>query len=589
MVVEFRDQVKSASDIVRVAGEYVRLTRIGTAGRHRGLCPFHTEKTPSFWVYQDKQFYKCFGCGVGGDVFKFVMEIEALSFWEALKLLAERNGIPLPKRSDLSDEKTKLRAALFEMHEIALRTFQQNLRSPSGEEARAYLKRRGLTGELAGEFALGYSDASGQELARLFAQKFNEEQMEASGLVRRRDAGGYYDAFRGRLMFPIHNESGKAIGFGGRALREGDEPKYLNSPETPIYHKKTVLYNLHRARTAMRKADRSVLVEGYMDVIGVYAAGVHEVVASCGTALSNEQVRSMRRHSENIVVNFDPDNAGANSTEKYIQMLLEESMRVKVLALDGGLDPDEYVKQRGVEAYRAMLDRAGSYFHWMADRARKKFDMKTAEGRSQAFQFLLPPILRVTDSLERKMIANDLASYLGVDSGAVLDQFRKAAGDRKTTQAPAAAKVIPVPHAERILLRSFLNQADIREALSERLEVIVGRMMLANIFRALLAASDGSFSELEARLGEKDVSLLHQVFLADEMGEDTFTLEEAEQCLARLEQDDRNSRVAELRARIRTAEREGNLEEALRLHAEFEALSRTQPPQENRGGADFVH
>ncbi len=590
MQVEFRDQVKTASDIVRVAGEYVRLTRIGQAGRHRGLCPFHTEKTPSFWVYQDKQFYKCFGCGVGGDVFKFVMEIEALSFWEALKLLAERNGIPLPKRSDISDDKTKLRAAIYEMHEIAQRTFQQSLRTPAGGDARSYLQRRGLTGELASEFGIGYSDAGGSELTRAFTQKnFTEEQMEASGLVRRRDSGGYYDAFRGRLMFPIHNESGKVIGFGGRALREGDEPKYINSPETPIYHKKTILYNLHRARTAIRKADRVVLVEGYMDVIGVYASGVHEVVASCGTALSNEQVRSMRRHSENIVVNFDPDNAGANSTEKYIQMLLEESMRVKILALDGGLDPDEYVKQRGVEAYRSMLDKAGSYFHWMADRARKKYDMRSAEGRSQAFQFLLPPILRVTDKLERKMIANDLASYLGVDSGAVLEHFRKAANDRKAAPAVAAQKAVPIPHVERILLRSFVNHAEIREALSERLEAIVGRMTLLNIFRALLAAGDPSFAELEARLEEKDIALLHQVFLADEMGEDTFTVEEAERCLKRLEGDDFNGRVGELRAEVKRAEREGNLEEALRFNAELQELEKQRPPEENRGGADFVH
>jgi len=270
-------------------------------------------------------------------------------------------------------------------------------------------------------------------------------------------------------------------------------------------------------------------------------------------------------------------------------MLLEESMRVKVLALDGGLDPDEYVKQRGVEAYRTMLERAGSYFHWMADRARKKYDMRTAEGRSQAFQFLLPPILRVTDKLERKMIANDLASYLGVDNGAVLEHFRKAANDRKATPSAPAVKKMQIPHVERILLRSFVNHAEIREALAARLEAIVGRMALCNIFRALLAAGEPSFADLEARLEEKDGALLHQVFLADEMGEDTFSLTEAEECIARLEIDDFNGRVSDLRAEVKRAERDGNLEEALRIAAELENLARQRPPEVNRGGADFVH
>ncbi len=205
-----------------------------------------------------------------------------------------------------------------------------------------------------------------------------------------RKAAGYYDRFRGRLMFPIHNESGKVIGFGGRALRPGEEPKYLNSPETALYRKSYVLYNLHRAKDAMRKSDYSVLVEGYMDVIGVYSAGVHNVVASCGTSLTNTQVRALKRHSERIVVNFDPDTAGANAAEKSFKMLLDEGLRVRVLELGGDLDPDEYVKASGADAYRQRLEKAPAYFHWLADRARQKFDMRTVEGRMDAFKFLAP-------------------------------------------------------------------------------------------------------------------------------------------------------------------------------------------------------
>src|SRR5437667_4209580 len=218
--------------------------------------------------------------------------------------------------------------------------------------------------------------------------------MEASGLVLKRDDGSFYDRFRHRLMFPIHNESAKIIGFGGRALDPGEQAKYLNSPETPIYRKSYVLYNLHRAKQGIRQSDRVVLVEGYMDVIGVYASGVKEVVASCGTALTTQQVQTMKRLSGLIVVHFDPVVAGANATEKSLQALLEEGMHVRVLELEGGLDPDEYCQERGADQYRRALTDAKNYLYWLSDRARSKYHMKTAEGRVAAFQFLLPAILR---------------------------------------------------------------------------------------------------------------------------------------------------------------------------------------------------
>ena len=319
-------------------------------------------------------------------------------------MLAERYGIPMPKRSDYSDAESKLRGALMEMHAIAARLFQENLRGPQGAEARAYLAKRGVSQEVIDTFELGYAEPSGQVLTRKLSERnFSAEQLEASGLVRKRNEGtGYYDSFRGRLMFPIHNESGKVIAFGGRAMNDEDQPKYLNSPETPIYKKTSVLYNLHRAREAVRRSGRVVLVEGYMDVIGVYAAGVKEVVASCGTALTNGQVRTMHRHADTVVVNFDPDTAGANATEKAIQLLLDEGLHVRVVALDGGLDPDEYCKRNGAEAYRAKLDGAATYFHWLADRARTRFDMKTSDGKVAAFKFLLPAVQKISDKLERR-------------------------------------------------------------------------------------------------------------------------------------------------------------------------------------------
>src|SRR5580658_5692173 len=322
----------------------------------------------------------------------------------------------MPERTEYADAETKLRAALLDMHALAADLFQADLRGPRGAEARARLDRRGVSKEMIETFGVGYAGSSGQSLVRRLTQ-FTPEQLDASGLVRRRDDGsGSYDYFRGRLMFPIHNEAGKVIGFGGRAMREEDQPKYLNSPETPIYRKSSVLYNVHRAKESMRKLERAVLVEGYMDVIGVYAAGIKEVVASCGTALTSAQVGILRRLTggKTVVVNFDPDAAGAKAAEVAIQLLLDEGLHVRVLALDGGLDPDEYVKQKGAEQYRARLDSASGYFHWLADRARAKFDMRSADGRMEVFKFLLPAVQQIGDKLERAAVADDLASYLGV-------------------------------------------------------------------------------------------------------------------------------------------------------------------------------
>jgi len=582
---DFVEQLKSSIDIVKVIGEYVRLRRVGSTGRYTGLCPFHQEKTASFNVNQARQFYKCFGCGVGGDVLKFVMEIEGLTFPETLKLLAERNGIQMPKRTEYADAESKLRGVLFDIHVIASNLFQASLRGPQGAEARAYLERRGVSQELIDTFELGFSEASGQALVRRLAQeRFTAEQLEASGVVRKREDGsGYFDAFRGRLMFPIHNESGKVIGFGGRAMRDGDQPKYLNSPETPIYKKTSVLYNLHRARDGMRRSTRAVLVEGYMDVIGVYAAGVKEVVASCGTALTNAQVRTIHRHADTVIVNFDPDSAGANAAERAIPLFLEEGMHVRVLALDGGLDPDEYVKQNGADAYRKKLDSAGGYFHWLADRARAKFDMRSADGRMDAFRFLQPAIEKITDPLERAAIANDVAGYLGVEPGLVLERFRKSASERRAP-APRAESHPQIPAVERILLNALISSDEARVEILPRLaDVLTTEFTTREIFATLRNVVDAGpqslssaalFSAVESRLAGPSQTLLHEIVAADEMGDGSFSLEQARACLRRLELDFKKRQMDELRTSVKTAEREGRVQEAFGFMAELSRLER---------------
>ncbi|MCU1260909.1 MAG: primase [Bryobacterales bacterium] len=562
---DFVQQLKASVDIVRVVQDYVRLRKAGT--RYTGLCPFHNEKTPSFSVNPALQFYYCHGCHAGGDVLTFLMQIEHLSFHEARNTLAERNGIPIPKRSEYADEDTKLRAALYQMHEIALEEFQSQLSSSQGAEARAYMAKRGLRRESVEHFGLGYA---GKSLARTLEGKgFTRQQLEASGLVGHRDDGTYYDLFRNRLMFPIHNESGKTIAFGGRALDPNDKAKYINSPETPIYKKKTVLYNLHRAREAARQAGRLILVEGYMDVIGVYASGLKEVVATCGTALTREQVQTMKRHSSSVTLNFDPDSAGSNAAEKSIQLLLAESIRIHIVQLEGGLDPDEYCKVHGGEAYAECVTRAKTYFYWLADRARSKFDMKTAEGRVDAFQFLLPAVQGLTDKIERVAVANDVASYLNVTSGLVLENFRKLAADKRdqsVQQSPGR-----LSESDRILISVMLLDADARQQLIPSLKElsVIQQSPAGRIYEALFALDEAGapihYANLHDRLEDIERKALSATLLGGDSNDSSLTLEAALCCLDTLRSKERDGKASEIKARIRDAERAGNFQEALAL------------------------
>ncbi len=579
---DFKDQLKASVSIVRIVGDYVKLRR-ASPGRYAGLCPFHTEKTGSFSVSEDKGFYYCFGCKASGDVFKFVQEIEGVTFFEAIQLLAERHGIPMPKRRDLTDASTELRTALQQMHDLAGQHFQQQLASPAAEAAREYLRKRGLTKRAVEEFAIGYSDPSGNTLLKKLQQAgYSLDQIEKSSLVRKREGGGHYDYFRHRLMFPIHNETGKLIAFGGRSIGD-DEPKYLNSSETELYSKKKVLYNLHRAKQAARKSDFTVIVEGYMDVIGVTMAGVGNVVAPCGTALGNDQIKVIRRHSDKVVVNFDPDNAGATATEKSIQVLLDEEMHVRVLALEGGLDPDEFVKANGAEMYQKRLEEAPRYFFWLADRARTRFDDGTAEGRMEGFREVLEPAInRIPDRLERLAVANEIASYLGVDAASIRERFRKQEAVKRVDK-PAPNPLAMISDSERTLLKGIFDDAALRQVVLEWLKPhpVLESLPTRGLFRAMIALSEGGatwgFSEMEARLGENDRALLAALILADKASEretEGFTAEQATACLAALDQVWRKQEILRLDTQIKQAERDRDLTLAMQLMQQRKTLER---------------
>lgn len=573
---DFVDQLKSSVNIVNVIGQYVTPLRKSGRDTYKGLCPFHQEKSPSFNVHEGRQFYHCFGCHASGDVLKFVMQIEGISFYEALKSLAERHGIAMPKRSQYADEDARLRGSLFTLHEAAQEHFRANLNGPAGEAARSYLAGRGVSAEIVEQFGLGYSLASGRALLRLFEERqFPAAQMVESGLIGQREGGGYYDRFRNRLMFPIHNESGKIIAYGGRSLTKDDQPKYLNSPETPIYKKSYVLYNLHRAKDAIRKEERAILVEGYMDAIGVSAAGIGAVLATCGTALTMQQVQAVKRHAGRIVVNFDPDSAGAKGAERSIGLLLEEGMQVRIMELDGGLDPDEYCKLRGAEAYRERLDGAKGYFYWLADGARKKFDMRTSEGKISVLQYLLPAVQRISDRLERMTVANDLAGYLAVEKNIVLATFLRSAAGRGDTMIALPKSAIRAD--ERGLVNVILSGVEGRdELLAELSEMELDALETRRILQAAIAAHAAgapvTFEAIGGRLEENDRRMLAEIAFAEDPAAEEFGFDWGRKCLDRLCATAQRQRAAELKARINEAERGGNLQEAMRLMGELSRL-----------------
>jgi len=576
---EFAQHLKSQVDIVRVISEYgVRLRRVGL--RYSGLCPFHSEKTPSFSVSEEHQFYKCFGCDAKGDVIKFVMSIEGLTFWESLRKLAEQHGVPLPKQSFAADDETRLRAVLYEMHEIAAVHFRENLEGPNGAAAREYLARRGVRPETATAFGIGLAGRSGHALERLLAQRgFRPEQMEASGLIGKRDDGSLYDRFRNRLIFPIHNESGKVIAFGGRALDPDEKAKYLNSPETRIYKKSQVLFNLNRARKAAMDADRIVLVEGYMDAIGATQAGVTEVVASCGTALTVEQVRMLRRYSANLYLNFDPDTAGASAAERSIKLLLDENVRVRIVELEDGLDPDEYCGKFGAENYRARVASAKACFYWLADRARNKFNPRDAQGRFDVLQYLVPAIQVLNEALEREAVVNDLASFLGVQTGVVLDYLRRAVSQRSARIQP------PKQQADRpmdvVLLPLVMSGLEGCGQIIDELRTLSGWRMLptARVYDTILAAHENgdpiTFSSIADRLTEDDRTWIADILLN---AIHTPSIEDGHACLETLKREEHAARRRDFGARIKAAEREGRTEEAFRLYAELGTLDKKTRP-----------
>jgi DNA primase len=539
----FADRVKQQADIVRVVGEYVRLKKSGQ--NFTGLCPFHGEKTPSFAVHPVKQIYHCFGCGKGGDVFSFVMEMEKCQFPEAVRIVAEKCGIAIPQPKERSPEERKenqQRAVLTEMHREAQAFFVKQLETTAeGKAARAYLEDRGLDKDAIARFGIGYAPSGGDLLLRHLKQKYADKLLAESGLVSREQSSGrLFDRFRRRITFPIANESGKIVAFGCRALGD-DQPKYLNSPETPIYSKSNVLYHLDRAKDALRRQDFAVLVEGYMDAIAVARAGISNVVASCGTSLAEPQIRLLGRFTKRVIVNYDPDAAGQAATERSVALLLEHDFEVRVLALpaigDKKADPDLYIREKGAEAYTKALKEAPPYVDYLIGRARQ-MDLTTGEGKLRALNFLMPYLQKIPNRLLRSEWATRISQQLRIDEPVLRAALSKAANERRgevKTQPELVGKAAkPI---ERRLIRMLVEAEDFKRELAQQLQQ--GRLYegleTEKIFAALIVAGLSEQpmppTEIAAPLEERDRRLFFKI-LFEEAQEGTW--EEAESCLEAL-------------------------------------------------------
>jgi DNA primase len=460
-VSDFAQTVKQQADIVKVIEGYIRLRKAG-AQNYSGLCPFHKEKSPSVSVHAVRQFYHCFGCHESGDVFSFVAKIEKVGFPEAVRIVAQKCGIPLPNREFSSPEEAagaRLRTKLLELHETATAWFEEQLRGPEGAVAREYLAGRGLTPEGIKTFRIGYSPDSFNALRDRLSGAADNETLRASGLFSSKEQGDgslgpIYDRFRKRVMFPIASESGRVIAFTARTLETGDKAgaKYINSPETPLYSKGAVLFNLDKARTAIRQLEFALLVEGQMDCISVFLRGIQNVIATSGTAFTEQQVALLRRHTSQVIVNFDPDAAGSNAAEKSIALLTEEGFNIKIVTLDDGLDPDRYIRERGVEAYKAALRDSRRQADYLIERARQMFPGASAEQKVKAMNYLLPHIRRMPEKLARDQFAGDAAQKLGIDSAVLREELRQAALRRRDHVEVRATALTEV---ERVLLRAL--------------------------------------------------------------------------------------------------------------------------------------
>jgi DNA primase len=604
----FIDDLKHQADIVRVIQDYVSLKKKGA--NWMACCPFHQEKTPSFSVSPSKEIFYCFSCQKGGSVFNFVMEIERVTFPEAVRIVAEKSGVPLPVMVEDNKFEARRKDAdeIIEMNSWALEFWEKQLEQGSTEEARAareYLTRRGITDETRRVFRLGYAPDSWDALSAHLKQRgATAQQIERSGLVVRKDAGGFYDRFRARLIFPVLDAQGRAVAFGGRTLSPDGEPKYLNSPETPAYTKGRHLYGLHQTRDEIRRRKFVILVEGYLDLIVPFQAGVRNMVASLGTALTPEQAKLLGRFARKVVINYDGDRAGTKAAGRAIETLLAEDFEVKVLVLPDNADPDEFIRQSGVEAYQERRGKALPHIQFVLDQAVKDRNLHNPPEKDAAIVEVLPFIRAVRSQLQKREYFDIAMNNLRVAAETRKELWQKVRAGQNVDA--ATLKQVGISNAQRPflaeqrLLELLFTDEELRRVILPQLDASYYEdLPTAGIFRALLeleqegAPVDSSTLMAKTKDHPQLENYVAEILMSEgERAEgeslDDF-LAEAQRCLTALRYLRAEQRLQELTAEIAEAERAGDNERSNRLVMEKLELARRMSGPQGRAEAAGSH
>ncbi|MGB4565095.1 MAG: DNA primase [Dethiobacteria bacterium] len=588
---EALEEIRRRCDLVELVGEYLKLEKRGK--NYVGLCPFHHEKTPSFTISPEKQLFHCFGCGASGNIFSFIMKLEGLTFPEAALALARKTGVELPKEESPSPEDS-LKEKIYRVNQMAAQYYHYCLtRTEAGKKAREYLQRRGITSESVKLFQLGYAPRSWQGLLNFAAKKgVPAELLAMAGLVTERRSGGYYDRFRGRLIFPVHNLGGQVVGFGGRILEEGSasEPKYLNSPETPVFEKGQVLYGLHLAKEEIRRRRAAVVVEGYTDVIIPYQAGIKNVVASLGTALTTMQGRLLRTQTDVVFIAYDADSAGEAATWRGLKILQEAGVSVKVVQLPQGSDPDSLVREQGEKAFRELLEQALPLTDYQLEQLQARYNLSAEEGRRGFLAEVLPLLESIANLVERDTYLKKTAELLKVSEESLrgeLKKFVRRAGQKRRGFHNLSLKdqtnninQLKVKPAEKILIslmlqgegiaaivQNQLSRDDFEDESVRRIVELIWELSKSRPVTGEVIINYFSEESIHALITSAVTEPSLQNLPADKMEQ------MARECIRKIKAEKESRRRAELRKRIREMERQGLVEQArelLREHLQAE-------------------
>jgi DNA primase len=559
---EIVDQIRQTASIVEIASQYTTLRRRGN--KHVGLCPFHSEKTPSFTVDDEKQLFHCFGCGAGGDIFTLVMERENLSFPEALKYLAEKYNIPLPKKREFSPQLQKLEEQLFKINENTLAFFKKNLfTTKEGEKALEYLKKRDISEEIIQKLKIGYALNSWDSLLSFFKEKkVTPKLLEKAGLVlynQKKDS--YYDRFRGRIIFPIFGLTGKVVAFGGRSILNAD-PKYLNSPDTPVYSKGKILYGLNFSKESIRDTGEVIIVEGYTDFVSLYQAGITNIAASLGTSLTSDQVSQTLRFAPKIIINYDGDSAGKLATSRGISLYFEKASEPEILILPENLDPDSYLRKYGTDKYITHLKKGGiPLIKFLIKLFAPENGIKTVEEKINIATKIIEIILINPNTIRGSEYLKQVSEYLALDEQVVRDSIR-VKQPRKESAEKSEGKVTFLL-AEKRLLQILLEDKRIAsyvfpEIKEEHFQGLKTEPIFAALTEYSKKGKEPDFNKLRQKIDPSLSSSLAKALLLEK--EQAATVEEAFECLNALKQFSLENRKKELKAEIISMEKKGDKE-----------------------------